>query len=128
MVVKTTYLIIRLCVRYVIQKRIIFLKRKVFTEKGDGIMSILNKLIEKKDLELYLKLRIEYLELQIHTDILNTLPKHREKLKQRQIGRLRELHKLLTELNQNNIRNKGIFYWRKNKELSGDNYEKLCLL
>jgi len=91
-------------------------------------MSILNKLIEKKDLELYLKLRIEYLELQIHTDILNTLPKHREKLKQRQIGRLRELHKLLTELNQNNIRNKGIFYWRKNKELSGDNYEKLCLL
>jgi len=83
-------------------------------------MSILDKLIEKKDLELYLKLRIEFLELSIHNDILSTPPKYREKLKQRQIGRLRELHLLLTELNQNNIRNKGIFYWRKNKELLND--------
>ena len=128
MVVKTTYLIIRLCVRYVIQKRIIFLKKKkkVFIESDT--MSIIDKLMEKKDLELYLKLRIEFLELSIHNDILNTSPKYREKLKQRQVGRLRELHLLLTELNQNNIKKKSMFYWRKNKELSGDNYEKLCLL
>ena len=80
-------------------------------------MSILNELMEKKDLEVYLKLRIEYLELQIHKDILSTPPKYREKVKQRQVGRIRELHLLLTELNQNNIKKKSIFYWRKNKEL-----------
>ena len=85
-------------------------------------MSILDKLMEKKDLALYIKLRIEFLELSIHKDILSTPPKYREKVKQRQVGRIKELHQLLTELNQNNIKKKSVFYWNKNKELSDDKF------
>lgn len=80
-------------------------------------MSILDKLMEKKDLKLYIDFRIEYLGKILRQTILETPKKDREKIKQRFVGRLLELKKLSEELNQNNIKNKSVFYWNKNKEL-----------
>lgn len=103
------------------QKRTKYHKKKVFTEKKIN-MSILNQLMEKKDLKLYIDFRLEYLGKILRRTILETPKKDREKVKQRFVGRILELKKLREELSQNNIKDKSIFYWNKNKELSNDRF------
>lgn len=83
-------------------------------------MSILSELIEKKDLMLYIKFRIDYLSNVLHKTILASPLKDREKVKQRMVGRIKELKVLLDCVHRNEIKKMSKIYFKKNKE--ADNY------
>lgn len=76
-------------------------------------MSILDKLMEKKDLDAYLNLRIEFLN-NIETEELTKLPeKERGFVQERFVGRKIELKKLLTLLKENKIKDMSKQYFRE---------------
>lgn len=65
---------------------------------------ILEKLMEKKDLDAYINLRIEYLK-SIERGVLEDLPeKERGFIQERFVGRINELEKLLLILRENKIK------------------------
>ncbi len=75
-------------------------------------MSILDKLMEKKDLDAYLNLRIEFLN-NIETEELTKLPeKERGFVQERFVGRKTELKKLLTLLKEDKIKDMSKQYFR----------------
>ena len=75
-------------------------------------MSILDKLMEKKDLDIYINLRIDYLNSTKTDEIMNRPEKERGLIQERFDGRIRELHKLKTLLAQNKIKDMGKEYFR----------------
>ncbi len=76
-------------------------------------MAILDKLIEKKDLSIYIDFRIEYLN-SIKTDEIMSRPeKERGLIQERFNGRILELEKLKDLLCQNKIKDMGKTYFDK---------------
>ena len=87
-------------------------------------MAILDKLMEKKDLDAYINLRLEFIDSIIEKEILKLPEKERELLRQRFIGRKVELRKLLRLLKEDKIKDMSKEYFRKinthNEEDDGD--------
>ncbi len=76
-------------------------------------MAILDKLMEKKDLDAYINLRIEFLNT-IETEELIKLPeKERGFVQERFAGRKIELKKLLTLLKEDKIKDMSKQYFRE---------------
>ena len=79
-------------------------------------MSILSELIEKKDLMSYITFRIEYLSKNMRKTILSTPRKDREKIKQRMVGRIKELKLLKDCAFRNEIKEMSKIYWKEVKK------------
>jgi hypothetical protein len=73
-------------------------------------MGILDQLLEKKDLNIYLDLRIKHLK---KVDVHKFPAKNRAYLAERMKGRIQELIILKTLLSQDKIKETDIRYWRK---------------
>ncbi len=80
-------------------------------------MTILDKLMEKKDLTIYIDFRIEYLNSIKENEIINRPEKERGLIQERFKGRIDELEKLKSLLAQDKIKDMGKEYFRHiNKE------------
>ena len=75
-------------------------------------MTILDKLMEKKDLSTYIDFRIGYLNSIKTDEIMNRPEKERGLIQERFKGRIIELEKLKTLLSQNKIKDMGKEYFR----------------
>ena len=75
-------------------------------------MSLLEQLLEKKDLDTYLRLRIRRLKQEITERLTNYPEKERSKVIATTRARIKELSKLWNALRSNNIRNKSKQMWR----------------
>ena len=74
-------------------------------------MTILDKLVEKKEIYCYVKARKAFLIRGARAEILKQEPKKRELLKQRINGRLRELERLESALRRNELKKMAIKDW-----------------
>lgn len=88
-------------------------------------MVILDKLIEKKDLRLYILTRIKRLKLTMEDEVMNAPEKRREYIKERFHGRILELQHLLLNLESNQIKSKSKINWEKVGGLDFNNIELL---
>lgn len=91
-------------------------------------MAILDKLMEKKDLDAYINLRLEFIDSIIKKE-LSILPENeRELIRQRFVGRKVELKKLLRLLNEDKIKDMSKNYFQKiNTESDSRNEgDKIC--
>jgi hypothetical protein len=83
-------------------------------------MAILDKLMEKKDLDAYINLRLEFIDSVMHKEV-NKLPeKERELVRQRFVGRKVELKKLLRLLKEDKIKDMSKTYFQKINTESDD--------
>lgn len=87
-------------------------------------MTILSELVEKKDVMLYIKFRIEYLSNNLRKTILASPPEDREKVKQRIVGRIKELKVLMDCVHRNEVKKMSKIYFGKNEE---ENDERLSI-
>ena len=76
-------------------------------------MSILNKLMEKKDLAAYIDLRTDYLNSIKTEEIMKRPEKERGLIQERFEGRIDELEKLKTLLCQDKIKDMGKEYFKQ---------------
>lgn len=67
-------------------------------------MSILDKLMEKKDIESYLELRAKFLKKTMTNEILKLEPEDREFVKERFKGRISELEIMIEKIRSNTIK------------------------
>lgn len=83
-------------------------------------MSILNQLMEKKDLDIYINLRIDFLNSTKTAEIMSRPEKERGLIQERFNGRIRELKKLKSLLSQDKIKDMDKEYFRfVNKDEKG---------
>lgn len=75
---------------------------------------ILDKLIEKKDIEIYIDNRIIFLEKETIVEILKQKPEKRQIIKERFKGRINELKKLDTVIKQDNLKVDSKKYYKLN--------------
>ena len=76
-------------------------------------MSILDKLLEKKDIEAYLEYRIEFLKITM-TDAISKLdPKDREFVRERFKGRISELGNTLTSIREDDVKTDSKWYYEQ---------------
>lgn len=75
---------------------------------------ILDKLMEKKDLRIYIKVRKAEIRRLKREEIMKFPPREREQFRQRMIGRLKELDKLNDVLAQDNLKEANLALWAKN--------------
>lgn len=75
-------------------------------------MTILDKLMEKKDLDAYISFRLEFLDSIIEEEISKLPENKREFIRQRFAGRKHELKKLLTLLKEDKIKNMSKKYFQ----------------
>ena len=76
-------------------------------------MAILDKLMEKKDLDAYINLRLEFIDSIIEKEISRLPEKEREFVRQRFIGRKIELKKLLRILKEDKIKDMSKKYFQE---------------
>lgn len=76
-------------------------------------MAILDKLMEKKDLDAYINLRLEFIDSIMHEEVAKLPDKERELVRQRFIGRKVELKKLLRLLKEDKIKDMSKKYFQK---------------
>ena len=84
------------------------------------IAMLLDQLLEKKDIELYLKLRMEFLGLIEHSEKMKRPIEKRELLDERFRGRHDELKKLQNIIVEGKLKNKSKNYYRKIKNMNSD--------
>ena len=88
-------------------------------------MAILDKLMEKKDLDAYINLRLEFIDSIMHKEVAKLPEKERELVRQRFVGRKVELKKLLRLLKEDKIKDMSKKYFQKiNTESGGGEYEE----
>ena len=75
---------------------------------------ILDKLIEKKDIEIYIDNRIIFLEKETIIEVLKQKPEKRQIIKERFRGRIDELKKLDTVIKQDNLKVDSKKYYKLN--------------
>jgi len=73
---------------------------------------ILDELIEKKDILIYIDMRSKVLDQEIKKELEITIPKNREKILQRYVGRKKELKLLRGVVHDGNVKEQGKVYWR----------------
>ena len=74
-------------------------------------MSILDKLMEKKDIEAYLDLRAEFLKKTMTNEILKLEPEDREFIRERFKGRISELEMMIEKIKSNTIKSDSKRYY-----------------
>lgn len=79
-------------------------------------MTILDKLLEKKDLRAYIINRIKYLSTTKESEILRLPESDRGFIQERFYGRILELIKLKESLDKDMIKEHSKIYHRKNKQ------------
>lgn len=87
-------------------------------------MAILDKLMEKKDLDAYINLRLEFIDSVMHKEIAKLPEKERELIRQRFVGRKVELRKLLRLLKEDKIKDMSKKYFQNINTESDDGDEK----
>lgn len=75
---------------------------------------ILDKLIEKKDIEIYIDNRIIFLEKETVVELLKQKPEKRQMIKERFKGRIDELKKFDTVIKQDNLKVDSKKYYKLN--------------
>jgi len=65
---------------------------------------ILDKLVEKKDLEAYLSLRADFLKSEMDSEIQKLKPQDREFIRERFKGRISELNQLSNTIKQDTMK------------------------
>lgn len=85
-------------------------------------MVILDKLMEKKDLDAYINLRLEFIDSIIEKEVSKLPEKERELIRQRFVGRKVELKKLLRLSKEDKIKDMSKEYFRKINTESDDGY------
>jgi len=83
-------------------------------------MAILDKLMEKKDLDAYINLRLEFIDSVMHKEVAKLPEKERELIRQRFVGRKIELRKLLRLLKEDKIKDMSKKYFQKINTESDD--------
>jgi len=83
-------------------------------------MTILDKLMEKKDLDAYINLRLEFIDSIIKKELSKLPENERELIRQRFVGRKVELKKLLRLLNEDKIKDMSKNYFQKINTESDD--------
>ena len=83
-------------------------------------MTILDELLEKKDLRLYILTLIKRLQLTLDDELMTLPPERRQYVKERFVGRMMELHHLKQLLDHDLIKEKCKINWEK---VGGLNYE-----
>lgn len=76
-------------------------------------MTILDKLLEKKDLKTYIEFRIKFLEQEREVEILKLPEQERGFIQERISGRILELKKLKESLAKDLIKHDAKMYYRK---------------
>lgn len=76
-------------------------------------MTILDKLMEKKDLKAYIAFRIEFLEHERESEMMKLPESERGFFRERFIGRIFELKKLKDVLEEDQIKIRSKQYFRK---------------
>lgn len=79
-------------------------------------MTILDKLMERKDLKTYIEYRIKFLEQESKSEILKQPESERGFIQERFHGRILELKKLKESLEKDQIRHNAIIYYRKMRQ------------
>jgi hypothetical protein len=77
-------------------------------------MTILDKLMEKKDLLIYIDCRIKHLKRQCAEEMKHLKSSEREKIRQRSQGRISELHYL--KMYVDDIKTQAKRYWSRCEE------------
>lgn len=72
---------------------------------------ILDKLMEKKDINAYIEMRIKYLCETYANTIKTANPRHRYSIHSKWKGRIAELKKLKQVINSNNLKQQSKKYW-----------------
>ncbi len=83
-------------------------------------MAILDKLMEKKDLDAYINLRLEFIDSVMHKEVARLPEKERELIRQRFVGKKIELRKLLRLLKEDKIKDMSKKYFQKINTESDD--------
>ena len=85
----------------------------IHSREDEGTMTegILSRLIEKKDILVYLKVREKELEAQLHV-IVSLPPRQRETTKRQIVGRLREVKSFRKLANENKFKSTAIELWK----------------
>ena len=87
---------------------------------------ILDKLMEKKDLKIYIRARTAEVRRIKREQIVKLPPKDREQFRQRMIGRLMELDRLNNLLAQDNLKKSSLELWSRNwKDITGSGEPKV---
>ena len=76
-------------------------------------MGILDKLLEKKDIEAYLEFRIEFLKITMTDEISKLDPKEREFVRERFKGRISELGNTLTSIREDDVKTDSKWYYEQ---------------
>lgn len=74
---------------------------------------ILDKLLEKKDVEAYLELRRDFLKSELSSVILKIKPEDRELIKERFKGRISELNMLIDTIRSGDLKDMSKRYYRE---------------
>lgn len=77
-------------------------------------MAILSKLLEKKDVDIYIDLRIKHL---LSKDIKSIPAEYRENFAKRREGRIAELTKLKSLINGGKLKEWSKRYWKEQNEV-----------
>jgi hypothetical protein len=90
-------------------------------------MSILEKLIEKKDLVAYIKWRKEDLWKQWEISMVNSPDEYKEQVNQKFRGRISELNILLSIVNNNALKSKSKMHWNAVNDAMAGEPERECI-
>lgn len=86
------------------------------TLKAVDLMTILDKLIEKKDLMIYIDMRVLELKIRRYEDVKKGNPSCRERAMIKLGGRIEELAHLKQVVHGNKLKIKSLELWEKNKK------------
>lgn len=86
-------------------------------------MGILDLLMEKKDLIIYIDYRIKYLSMIMESSVLSAPEKDRESIRQRFVGRKAELQKLKDVISMDKLKDMDKTYWEKVERGENDGEE-----
>ena len=81
--------------------------------KKVNVISILDKLIEKKDVEAYLEMRALFLKSIMEDAVLSVEPEKRELIRERFYGRIHELKMTIETIRNNTLKDDSKMYYRQ---------------
>jgi hypothetical protein len=84
----------------------------LYGQKNNGSMGILDQLIEKKNLMIYIDMRIRQLEKEMEKEVGRQPPRKRGLMVQKFRGRVEELRSLKAIVANNKVKERAISTWR----------------
>lgn len=87
-------------------------------------MGILDELVEKKDVNAYIAVRIDHLQHQMYKNIKKAKEEDREKIRIKTYGRIEELRYLKKIINSGDIKAESKNLWKRNEREDLKNVQK----